>query len=148
MAKKTAKRSTVAPRSTARQSAPQQQQWSYAQPQAQTRPPFLKPEHIGQRAMLKFVPGSVRTTQAPWGHQLIVDVTMRGGSVFSWGIGVDKPNLRLIVEHLVSNPGKPIEVISMRGQRGSFIAVPQADRPVTVGNEDEDEIDGDDDIPF
>jgi hypothetical protein len=95
--------------------------------------------------MLKFVPGTVRTTQAPWGHQLIVDVTMRGGGTFSWGIGVDKPNLRLIVEHLVSNPGKPIEVITMQGNRGSFIAVPQDERPVSV-DDDADEVE--DDIPF
>lgn len=112
------------------------------QQQQESRPPFLKADHIGQRAMLKFVPGSVRTFQAPWGHQLIVDVTMRGGSVFSWGIGTDKPNLRLLVAHLIDNPGKPIEVITMQGNKGRYIAVPQNDAPARIGDDD------DDDIPF
>lgn len=138
-----AKRSTVAPRKTTRNApaAPPARQPQQRQ-QQQSRPPFLKAEHIGQRAMLKFVPGSVRTTQAQWGHQLIVDVTMRGGATFSWGIGTDKPNLRLVVEHLISNPGKPIEVVTMHGQRGSFIGVPQDGQPAQVENDD------DDDIPF
>jgi hypothetical protein len=91
--------------------------------------------------MLKFIPGSVRTTQAKWGHQLIVDVQMRGGATFSWGIGTDKPNLRLLVEHLISNPGKPLEVITMHGDRGSFIAIPQDEQPPAINDED-------DDIPF
>lgn len=116
--------------------APPQQQHT-----ERPRPPFLKTEHIGQRAMLKFVPGSVRTFQAPWGHQLIVDVTMRGGAVYSWGIGTNKPNLRLLVAHLIDNPGKPIEVITMHGQKGRYIAVPQGDEPMQINDDD-------DDIPF
>jgi len=128
--------STVAP--TRREPVPQQ-------PQAERRPPFLKAEHIGSRAMLKFVPGSVRTVQAPWGHQLIVDVTLRGGGTFSWGIGTNKPNLRLVVEHLISNPGKPMEVISMQGDRGRFIAVPQPDEPARIDDDSDVE---DEDVPF
>lgn len=139
-----AARSTVAP-ATRRpafrktEDAPQQQQ-------QQRRPPFLKAEDIGNRAMLKFVPGTCRTTQAPWGHQLIVDVQVRGGGTYSWGIGTNKPNLRLLVEHLISNPGKPLEIVKMRGDRGSFIAIPQeTERPQI--DDDADEV-IDDDIPF
>lgn len=136
MAKKaTRTRSTVAP--TRRSSAPA------PQPQQQQRPPFLKAGDVGRSTMLKFVPGSVRTFNGKFGHQLIVDVTMRGGSTYSWGIGTDKPNLRLLVEHLISNPGKPIEVTTQVGNTGrAYIAIPQEERPIDV------EDDPDDDIPF
>ena len=135
-------RSTVAlpPTQRTRRSSPPPDDYQDNQ-QQQRRPPFLKAQHIGHRAMVKFVPGSVRAMQAPWGHQLIVDVTLRGGAVYSWGIGTNKPNLRLLVEHLISNPGKPMELITMQGDRGSFIAIPQEREQVNIDDDDEN-------IPF
>lgn len=134
-----AKRRSAAPARQTRRNQPKREQ---PRQQQERRPPFLKAGDVGRRASVKFIPGSVRTFNGQWGNQLIVDVTMRGGATYSWGIGTDKPNLRLLVEHLISNPGKSLELITMQGNRGSFIAIPQEAQQPTVDDEN------DDDTPF
>jgi len=146
MAKKTAaKRAPAAP---ARR-APATTRREPEHQRAESRPPFLKASDVGRNSSWKPVPGSVRTLNGQFGVQLVVDVQNRAGETFSWGIGVDKPNLRLFVEHLIDNPGKSIGLTTM---------ISQANRPyVAIISDDGEEAPrrrsaappvDDDDIPF
>jgi hypothetical protein len=110
------------------------------------RPPFLKAEHIGRGAKVTLIPGTVRTMNGNYGPQLIVDVTCNG-SVYSWGISTNAPNLRLLVESLVNAPGKAISIKPMiSANNRPYIAITdtQDDGGPRRGRAPQD----DDDIPF
>lgn len=104
------------------------------------RPQFLKAGDIGNGARLQPIAGgSVRTMNGQFGQQLVIDVTLKG-TTYSWGIGCDKPNMRLLVESLINNPGKAIPVRTMiSAQNRPYIAIVQAEAPKHQP---------DDDIPF
>ena len=96
------------------------------------RPPFLKAADIGRGARLKLIPGSVRTLNGQFGQQLVVDVDLNG-SIFSWGVNVGSPNLRLLVESLVEDARTPIRVGTLISQNNRpYIAI-QSDHQVPTG---------------
>jgi hypothetical protein len=133
MAKRTATRRTERP---ARQGgsrgstvAPERTQ-PRQQPDEERRPPFLKAADIGRGARLKPIPGTVRTLNGQFGQQLVVDVDLNG-AIYSWGISVGKPNMRLFVEALV-NGEKAIRVTTLISQSNRpYIAIVQNEQPIS-----------------
>lgn len=62
-----------------------------------------------------------------FGDQILIDVRCHG-KLFTWGIGMNTPNLRLVLRSLLRYPGEPVTVGSMAGRNGgSFIAVTDVD---------------------
>jgi hypothetical protein len=138
--------STVAPERESRR-RPDDQNRPDDRPDEQKRPPFLNAQHIGNRgARLKLVPGTVRTLNGQFGQQVVVDVELNG-SIYSWGISVNRPNLRLLVEHLVEDTKTKIPVRTLISQQNRpYIAVDALEQ--TDKGRGRVEHDDDDDIPF
>lgn len=108
-------RRVTTPRTAAPPTAPAQQQ--------EARPPFLKAQNIGAGANLKLIPGTIRTIMGRFGAQVLVDVECHG-AVYTWGIGVDKPNLRLLIGLLVERFDGEIPVSTRSGATGTaYIAI-------------------------
>lgn len=104
---------------------------------SEQRPPFLKSTDIGNVAELEVIQGTVRSLRGRFGDQIVTDVRCRG-RVYSWGVNVSSPNIRLLVQSLVDSPGEPVKVKTMISQQGRpFIAVDSSEQPAN-----------DDDIPF
>jgi hypothetical protein len=61
--------------------------------------------------------------------QLVVDCQTRTGTTYTFAMNLDRPNLRIFVQHVVDNPGKSFTVVVMTGTTGrSFIGIQQDDQ--------------------
>jgi hypothetical protein len=116
--------------------------------QQEKRPPFLKAADIGSGAKLKLIPGSVRTLNGQFGQQLVVDVDLHG-SIYSWGVNINSPNLRLLVEALVEDSKTPVRVSTLISQNNRpYIAILQDHQAPTRGRGRSAPPADDDDVPF